>query len=110
MWTIIDDSTNTLYVSAVSYWEITLKSNLGKIQLPKTKPAELFLHATKSGILSLDLLSEYASFDRLPFFENHKDPFDRMIIHQCITKGYILISSNRVFEKYIDSGLVLLHN
>ncbi len=108
---IIDDSTNTIYVSAVSYWEITIKSNLGKVQLPNTKPTELLLHATKSGILSLDLTAEQcAGFNTLPYFSKHKDPFDRMIIHQCITLGYILISSDALFELYSDCGLMLLYN
>jgi len=30
---------------------------------------------------------------KLPQNENHKDPFDRMLIYQCIRRNYTLISN-----------------
>ena len=39
---------------------------------------------------------------------HHKDPFDRMIAAQAISKNYALISDDSKFKQYIVNGLNLL--
>ena len=51
----------------------------------------------------------YAStYHELPLKENHKDPFDRMLIWQAITKGMIMISKDEFFIQYTKDGLKLI--
>lgn len=108
---ILADTSNTIYVSAVSFWEIAIKSSLGKVQLPKTKPEELIFHANKAGLSTLDLSSEHCAFSgSLAYYENHKDPFDRLLIYQCISLGFVLISADAKFEQYTENGLLLIRN
>ena len=52
--------------------------------------------------------NETITFHALPLKENHKDPFDRMLIWQAITKNMTLISKDTLFEQYIHGGLKLL--
>ena len=45
---------------------------------------------------------------KLPLKENHKDPFDRMLIYQCIRNGYTLVSKDDKMELYKEDGLELV--
>ena len=37
---------------------------------------------------------------RLPMFENHRDPFDRMLIAQAISEDVSIVSSDMRFDAY----------
>jgi PIN domain nuclease of toxin-antitoxin system len=41
----------------------------------------------------------------LPQKNIHKDPFDRMLIYQCIKNGYIFVSKDTKIEIYKEDGL-----
>jgi PIN domain nuclease of toxin-antitoxin system len=51
---------------------------------------------------------ESITFHKLPLKDNHKDPFDRMLIWQAITKNMVMISKDRLFEQYKENGLKIL--
>ena len=51
---------------------------------------------------------DYVTYIDLPLVENHKDPFDRMLIHSAIKNNLILLSKDSYFERYKDFGLQLL--
>jgi PIN domain nuclease of toxin-antitoxin system len=42
---------------------------------------------------------------QLPQKTNHKDPFDRMLICQCIRNGYTFASKDTKIEIYKENGL-----
>jgi PIN domain nuclease of toxin-antitoxin system len=66
-------------------------------------------HCNKLGIKQISLTpSDAISFSRLPLFENHRDPFDRMLIWQAIQNNYTLISRDKLFAPYEQYGLKLL--
>jgi len=105
---IISDIENTIYVSIISFWEISLKYNSGKIELNNIIPDDLPSYAENSGfeILNPDP-SVVATFHRLPS-GNHKDPFDRLIIRQSIKENITLISKDAEFADYNQFGLKTL--
>jgi PIN domain nuclease of toxin-antitoxin system len=108
---ILQSENNTLYASAVSFWEISMKASLGRVAIPETDLSELPEHAMKSGILPADLsVAQCSTYGTLTYVAGHKDLFDRMLIHQCIDLRYVLISSDLVFEKYREFGLILVQN
>lgn len=102
---ILIDPELTTYVSAISFWEISLKYQLGKIDLTGIYPDELPAVAKDTGfeILSLDAETA-ATFYKLPKRRN-KDPFDRMLAWQAIRYGYRLLTKDQGFEDYKDHGL-----
>ncbi|MEW5817827.1 MAG: PIN domain-containing protein [Spirochaetota bacterium] len=51
---------------------------------------------------------DIASSHRLPKHENHKDPFDRLIIWQCIKNNLTLISADERIEAYQKYGLKIV--
>lgn len=96
---------NQICISSVSFWEISLKYTLGKIELTDCTPADMPDIATQMGIEILQLgATETASFYQLPKIA-HKDPFDRMIIWQAIQQQKILISKDANFPEYRQFGL-----
>jgi len=56
----------------------------------------------------LEYEKETITFHDLPLNNNHKDPFDRMIIWQAITNDIPLISKDKFFDLYKNYGLKLV--
>ena len=102
---LIRDPENTVYISVVSFWEISLKYAIGKLEFSNVTPDSLPDIARQMGleILSLDA-PEAATFYRLPR-QGHKDPFDRLIIWQAIQHKMTLISKDTKFRDYKSIGL-----
>lgn len=102
---ILLDDEKTKQVSTVTFWEISLKFSLGKIDLKGILPDNLPAIADKTGfeILNLDAQT-VSSFHRLPK-TNHKDPFDRMLAWQAINQDCILLTSDKQFSSYKEFGL-----
>lgn len=99
---------NNLFVSIVSYWEISLKYGLGKLELTGITPEKLPSFAKKSGIQTSWMSESTAStFFKLPR-SIHKDPFDRLIIWQAIQQNFILITKDQQVQKYQKYGLEVL--
>lgn len=93
------------YVSTITFWEISLKFSLGKIQLKGILPDILPKVAQKAGFTILPFDEHVASsFYKLPRVK-HKDPFDRMIAWQAINKGHVLLTRDKSFSFYNDDGL-----
>ncbi len=104
----ISNAENEIYVSVISYWEISLKYALGKLELEGITPDELPEKAKEIDIETMELSEEDAiTFYKLPRLK-HKDPFDRLIIWQAIRRDLPLISKDKIMEDYQKFGLVTL--
>ncbi|KKS97799.1 MAG: twitching motility protein PilT [Candidatus Gottesmanbacteria bacterium GW2011_GWA2_43_14] len=96
---------NTSWISVVSFWEISLKYTIGKLNLQNVKPDEIRESSIKTGFTVLDLDSETAAtFYKLPRIKN-KDPFDLMLAWQAISGNFTLLSKDKGFDIYRLSGL-----
>lgn len=105
----LQDKKNQIFVSVITFWEISLKYQLGKLALPGLLPHELLVSAEEMDIKIANLTPEdYATFFQLPSAEKHKDPFDRLIIWQCITQKKTLVSHDLKLDAYIKLGLRVL--
>ena len=119
---------NEIYVSTITYWEISLKYSICKIELEGITPEELPEKAKEIGIKTLEVSEDEAStFYKLPKIK-HKDPFDRLIIFlkgkgferenpwlslqliiwQAIKRNIILISKDKKMSDYQQFGLNIL--
>ena len=69
---ILTDTQTMKYVSKTSFWEITLKFSIGKLELKGTTPEEILHTSRESGFVILDLREEdIATSHLLPFIERH---------------------------------------
>lgn len=105
---ILNDPEPTKYISVLSFWEISLKFSLDKIDLVGILPEELPLIAKKANFDIINLDSKIASsYYKLPKSKN-KDPFDRMLAWQAINKEYYLLTKDQEFADYKDHGLKII--
>ena len=105
---ILNDPESTKYISVLSFWEISLKFSLDKIDLVGILPEELPDIAKKANFDILDLDSKTASsYYKLPKSKN-KDPFDRMLAWQAINKDCYLLTKDQDFADYKDHGLKMI--
>lgn len=106
---VLENEHDTKLLSGVNLWEISLKYSLGKLDLGGTNPRELFDTLLKAGYevaaLEPPLLATYY---QLPKKDDHKDPFDRLLIWQAISSGYTLITQDKKIEQYQADGLKIL--
>jgi len=104
----IENINNNIFVSAVSLWEIALKTSIGKLDISfPVADIPNYCNIMKFSLLPLDPLDALDSKD-LPFKGDSKDPFDRLLIHQCIKHNYALVSRDRKIKAYKECGLVIL--
>ena len=102
---IITNPNNSIVVSTVSFWEVSLKSSLGKLKITGLHLQDLPVACLKMGFEILPLLAEDSSTYHKLGAVYHKDPFDRMLIWQAIQHGYSMISIDTNVKKYVSEGL-----
>lgn len=105
---VLEETTHQVFISSVSFWEISLKYRLGKLKLTGVTPEELPILAQESGFDFLPITPSEAAGYHLLDAEWHRDPFDRMLICQAITHGLTLLSKDKTIAQYRSAGLRLL--
>ncbi len=91
---VVNDESNTLFLSDVSLWEITLKNTAGKLALP-THPSEWLPSRRKffgAKPLPIRETTIFLTSDLPPV---HSDPFDRLIAAQAIESQLTILSPDR---------------
>ena len=92
---LLEDLSNTIYLSSISIAELMIKSSIGKLEID-FNPKEI---ALISGCELLDFTAcDALLLKDMPF--HHKDPFDRMIIAQAIANDYFILSNDLKFNHY----------
>lgn len=98
---LIEDKTNAIQVSAVSFYELDNKMRLKKLDL---KPQELRAAVIASGLQTLaitDLHAELAaSFDW-----DHRDPWDRILAAQARLEHCAFVSLDTAFDAVLHERL-----
>ena len=102
--TLMNQAVTQKYVSRISFWELSIKASLGKLNTVQS-PALMLKQVESTDAVMLDIQSSYLEHLKvLPF--HHRDPFDRLLIATAMTEELPLISADRHFQRY--EGLKLL--
>jgi PIN domain nuclease of toxin-antitoxin system len=89
------EEADTVYISAVSAWEVSIKMGLGRLRPSRSVEQA----AEESGFLELPVTFRHA--ERLASLSSHhRDSFDRMLIAQADVEMLTLVSRNAVFARY----------
>jgi PIN domain nuclease of toxin-antitoxin system len=95
----IEDEDNSLHLSIVGLWEMTIKTSLGKLQLKIPLDRIMESYIIPSGIEILPIHFNHLLVLRdLPL--HHRDPFDRLLISQAQSEELTLVSSDGFFGDY----------
>lgn len=95
---LVTDPANDVFVSFTSFWEIAIKQRIGKIDADVGKIID---GCRRSGLQSLEITPPHLSrLATLPAFEDHRDPFDHLLIAQALAEDLTIISDDRNFQRY----------
>lgn len=96
---LIEDSSNEVFLSICSLWEMAIKLSIGKLNL--AQPFEVLIPEQMS-LNRIELLpieiGHTLLITRLPF--HHRDPFDRMLIAQAIVEELPILGVDPAFDAY----------
>lgn len=90
---------NQCYLSFASLWEMSIKSSLGKLEIPLPINKLYNKYILDNHIKLLGFDTKYLQgVHNLPFY--HNDPFDRMIIAQSMMENMPIIGCDKAFTEY----------
>lgn len=105
---IIESPENRILVSAASFWEISIKSALGKLQLVNLAPEDLPDLCKRMDFESIPLEAAVcASYHKLTK-AYHRDPFDRMLIWQAKHLNVPIVSKDASIQLYTSEGISVI--
>ena len=89
------EAADEVFVSAVSIWEIAIKTALGKLAVA----GDIESRALEAGCQPLPVTWAHGrDVGRLPL--HHHDPFDRLLVAQAQVENIPLITHDRQLERY----------
>jgi len=89
----------SLHISVVSAWEIFLLVKRGRLSLPMSPDDYLTRAIAHHGLIELPLTRRVVqSAVSLP--DIHNDPFDRILVAECSSRGLSLVSRDAVISRY----------
>jgi PIN domain nuclease of toxin-antitoxin system len=92
---LLTKQSTELVVSIVTGWEIVMKPKLQR------NAAEIEGGIQEMGAILLPVKFKHLNeFSNLPFREDHKDPFDRMLIAQALAEDLSIATSDTRFAGY----------
>ena len=96
---VLEDPANELVVSAGTIWELSIKVGLGKLSLSLPFRTWIEKALVDLGLVVSPITLEVAERQMaLPF--HHRDPFDRLLVAQCLVEAIPIVSADSVFDQY----------
>lgn len=104
---LIEDTDNEIFVSMISFFEIAIKTRLGKMVL--TKPLKEIAQDTLTAEIKILPITQAHIFEyeNVPLVESHRDPFDRLLIATALHENMAVITVDEKF-KYYESLIELI--
>lgn len=90
---------NTVFLSSVSAWEISVKWSMKKLSLPYP-PLHFIPRERKRHFINKLPFSEKDTFHLASLPLIHKDPFDRMLVCQAIEHGLTVLTCDQYIRRY----------
>jgi len=95
---LIEEPANNIFFSSVSIWELTVKHTIDKDDIP-VHPSVLYRALIENDLKEIQVTGMHGlGVGSLPMI--HKDPFDRLLVAQCISEGMILLTSDKMLARY----------
>ncbi len=96
---ILESTESKLAVSQISFLEMAIKINIGKLEIP-IGLNNVIIHTRRAGIATIPIRNSHILYYQgLETHEDHKDPFDRYIISTALCENMRIISSMTIKKK-----------
>ena len=95
---LVCNEAEAVFVSRASLWEIAIKISIGRLKMDNVK----FTHnVEKHGFEWLDIKNNHLlAVAALPAFDNHRDPFDRLLVAQSQAEPLVLLTADSDLARY----------
>jgi PIN domain nuclease of toxin-antitoxin system len=101
---------NTIIVSQISLFEIAIKQKIGKLSDLEVSLQELIIQLQEDNFHILPIeINHIIAYEQLPLMQEHRDPFDRLILATAKAEGMTIISADEKFKLY-SSYINLIEN
>ncbi len=84
-------ASTAVHVSSASIWEIAIKAELGKLDVPD----DLVDRVDEAGVRIIPITHRHAWATRQISGLPHRDPFDRLLVAQAATEQIALLTADR---------------
>jgi PIN domain nuclease of toxin-antitoxin system len=99
--TLIENSDHTIFVSQFSLMEMSIKLKLGKLPEFIVSIEYITAQLLLDGFTILPVTNHHIfSYQSVPFFEEHRDPFDRFLLATALSEQIPIISVDEKFPLY----------
>ncbi len=96
----VNDPDHAIYITVVSLWEIAIKRSIGKLELKYAlETIEQKFASEQTDMLPIRV-KHLNMLEQLIRLDQHKDPFDRLIISQAKAEEYTIITNDPHFAQY----------
>jgi PIN domain nuclease of toxin-antitoxin system len=99
---LISNPNNTVWFSAASAWELSIKVRSGKLEL---NVARLTDQLTKNGVRLLGIGFDDAILAGSLEW-SHRDPFDRMLAAQSTRLAYLLVTRDEQLQEFLTNQCI----
>lgn len=94
-----------VFVSMASLWEMAIKSAIGKLDADISR---IVAEIPVNGFRWLEIEPTHViRLVSLPRFEDHKDPFDRLLVAQCLAEPLLMLTTDAKLGRYGPTILVV---
>lgn len=98
---LIQSPRTTVWISAATVWEISIKHSLGRGDMP-VSGQDAMRYFQESGYRFLPIDAEHAvAMAELP--PHHHDPFDRILVAQALVEPMRLMTHDSAVARYSDT-------
>ena len=95
---LIESRKHPVFVSVASLWEVVVKAQKGLLPLEDAPSwLEAGLRSIEAEVLPIKASHVY-QVGRLPMI--HKDPFDRVLLAQAASEGWVVVSNDEMVCQY----------
>lgn len=95
---LVRNEAESVFVSRASLWEIAIKVSSGRLKMDIAKFART---VEKHGFEWLDIRNEHIlAVAKLPAFEDHRDPVDRLLVAQSQTEPLVFLTADSTLARY----------
>ena len=93
---LVQDETTKILVSAATAWEIATKVRLGRLKWPNGDSVESYCLGQRFELLPVT----FAHGERAGSWQQHGDPFDRMLAAQSEIEGIPLATNDKQIQAF----------
>ena len=105
---ILENTDNKVFVSSISFLELTINIQTGKLVEIKNPLSEFIKSVSSSGFEILPFETEHAiAYSTFTYFDEHRDPFDRLLIATAHFENMAFITKDKMFQLYKDKVKIL---